>query len=111
MEYFEIGQRIRRYRKACGLSQETLAGRVGISATHMSHIETGNTKLSLPVLVKIAEELSVSTDALLDDVVRPDKVALSAEVQEILDSFEADELPVAIEVLRALRNAMAKQRK
>ena len=110
MRYFEIGQRIRRYRKACGLSQEALAGSVGISVTHMSHIETGNTKLSLPVLAKIAEELSVGTDALLTDESKPDKAALSAEVQEILDSFEVDELPVAIEVLRALRNALAKQR-
>ena len=110
MKYFEIGQRIRRHRKACGLSQEALAGRVGISVTHMSHIETGNTKLSLPVLAKIADELSVGVDALLSDVPKADKAALSAEVQEILDSFEADELPVAIEVLRALRNALAKQR-
>ena len=108
MRYFEIGQRIRRYRKACGLSQG--AGRAGISITHMSHIETGNTKLSLPVLSKIAEELSVSVDALLTDTSKPDKAALSAEVQEILDSFEVDELPVAIEVLRALRDAMAKRR-
>lgn len=67
MKYYEIGQRIRRYRKACGLSQEALAEKVGISATHMSHIETGNTKLSLPVLVNIAEALSVQTDALLYD--------------------------------------------
>lgn len=110
MRYFEIGQRIRRYRKACGLSQETLARRAGISVTHMSHIETGNTKLSLPVLSKIAEELSVSVDALLTDTSKPDKAVLSAEVQEILDSFEVDELPVATEVLRALRDAMAKRR-
>lgn len=110
MRYFDIGQRIRRYRKACGLSQETLAGKVGISVTHMSHIETGNTKLSLPVLAKIAEELSIGTDALLSDEPRLDKAALSAEVQEILDSFEADELPVAIEVLRALRDSLAKHR-
>lgn len=110
MRYFEIGQRIRRYRKACGLSQEALAGGVGISVTHMSHIETGNTKLSLPVLAKIAEELSVSTDALLTDASKSDKATLSAEVQDILDSFEVDELTVAIEVLRALRDAMAKRR-
>lgn len=110
MKYFEIGQRIRRYRKACGLSQEALAGRVGISVTHMSHIETGNAKLSLPVLAKIADELSVGVDALLSDAPKPDKAALSAGVQEILDSFEANELPVAIEVLCALRNALAKQR-
>ena len=41
MKYYEIGQRIRRYRKACGLSQEALAEKTGVSATHMSHIETG----------------------------------------------------------------------
>ena len=110
VKYFEIGQRIRRYRKACGMSQEALAGKVGISVTHMSHIETGNTKLSLPVLSKIAEELSVGADALLSDEPRPDKSTLSLEVREILDSFEVDELPVAIEVLRALRDAMAKRR-
>ena len=110
MKYFDIGQRIRRYRKACGLSQEALAQKVGISVTHMSHIETGNTKLSLPVLAKIAEELSVGTDALLNDAPKTDKAKLSAEVQEILDSFEIDELPVAVEVLRALRDSLAKRR-
>lgn len=110
MKYFDIGQRIRRYRKACGLSQEALAQKVGISVTHMSHIETGNTKLSLPVLAKIAEELSVGTDALLSDAPKPDKAKLSADVQEILDSFEIDELPVAVEVLRALRDSLAKRR-
>ncbi len=110
MKYFDIGQRIRRYRKACGLSQEALAQKVGISVTHMSHIETGNTKLSLPVLAKIAEGLSVGTDALLSDAPKPDKAKLSAEVQEILDSFEIDELPVAVEVLRALRDSLAKRR-
>lgn len=48
MDYYAIGQRIRKIRKAHKLSQETLSERIGISVTHMSHIETGNTKLSLP---------------------------------------------------------------
>ena len=43
----------------------------------MSHIETGNTKLSLPVLAKIADELSVGVDALLSDAPKPDKAARS----------------------------------
>ena len=42
MNYYEIGQRIRKIRKAHGLSQEELAEKIGISTTHMSHIETGN---------------------------------------------------------------------
>ena len=49
MDYYAIGQRIRYYRKTQGLSQEQLAEKVDISTTHMSHIETGNTKLSLQV--------------------------------------------------------------
>lgn len=110
MNYYEIGQRIRRYRKACGLSQEALAERVGISVTHMSHIETGNTKLSLPVLVRVAAELSVRVDALLSDSDALDKSALSAEVRGVLDSFDVDDLPVAVEVLTALRDSLAKRR-
>ena len=45
MNYCEIGQKIRKYRKAKKLSQEKLAELVNISVTHLSHIETGNTKL------------------------------------------------------------------
>jgi len=65
MDYYEIGQRIRKIRKARNLSQENLAEQVGISVTHMSHIETGNTKLSLQVLVNLANVLEVRTDDLL----------------------------------------------
>lgn len=65
MDYYKIGQAIRRYRKARGMSQEQLAESAGIPVTHMSHIETGNTKLSLPVLVEISKALEVQTDQIL----------------------------------------------
>ena len=65
MDYYAIGQQIRKFRKARGLSQEKLAEMVNISTTHMSHIETGNTKLSLPVLVGIANALDMRADDLL----------------------------------------------
>ena len=35
MDYYAIGQRIRKIRKAHKLSQETLSERIGISVTHM----------------------------------------------------------------------------
>ena len=65
MNYNEIGTRIRKYRKLKNISQEELAEKIDISTTHMSHIETGSTKLSLQVLVDIAQILEVSTDALI----------------------------------------------
>ena len=67
MDYYMIGQKIRKFRKGCGLSQKQLAEKAGISTTHLIHIETGNTKLSLPVFVDIAVALSVQTNELLYD--------------------------------------------
>lgn len=57
MDYTAIGKRIRAQRLKLNLSQEELAEMAGISTVHMSHIETANTKLSLPVLVDLACEI------------------------------------------------------
>lgn len=85
MDYYAIGQRIRKYRKAKGLSQEQLAEIVDISTTHMSHIETGNTKLSLQVFADLAEALQVSVDSLLYDVNSNSKQQAYQEITDILD--------------------------
>lgn len=65
MDYFQIGQRIKKFRKIKNLSQEQLAEKIDISTTLMSHIETGTTKLSLQVLTDIAQTLEITTDDLL----------------------------------------------
>lgn len=108
MNYYEIGQRIRRYRKACGLSQEDLAEIADISVTHMSHIETGNTKLSLPVLVKIANALSVQTDALLYDAPRFNKQEAGERIQKVLDACTTEQLYILIESLESIKISLDK---
>lgn len=109
MNYFEIGQRIRRYRKAQNLSQEQLAERIDISVTHMSHIETGNTKLSLPVLVSLAQALEVRTDDLLFD--RPsDKDVSLQEMAMLLDECSPTEVRVLVDIATAAKKAFDKHR-
>ncbi len=92
MDYYEIGQRIRKFRKAHGFSQEELAEKAEISTTHMSHIETGNTKLSLPVLVLLAKALDVRTDDLLFDNAGSSCTANTNEIVEILESCTPQQL-------------------
>lgn len=111
LNYYEIGQRIRRYRKACSLSQEQLAEKVEISATHMSHIETGSTKLSLPVFVKIADALSVQTDALLFDNPQINRTNLGNEISNLLDSCAVEDMYILLDTIKALKMALAKHRK
>ena len=89
MDYYKIGMRIRAIRRAKRLSQERLAEMVDISVVHMSHIETGNTKMSLAVLVAIAQALDVSTDSILFD-----------GLENIREAFENTPAELAEDILK-----------
>lgn len=107
MDYYKIGQQIRKYRKAHGMSQEYLAEQVGISVPHMSHIETGNTKLSLPVFAKIAEILDVPMDSLLSERPLERNISLD-ELAELLESCTTQQLQVIADIAKATKLAMDK---
>lgn len=108
MDYYKIGQQIRKMRKAHGLSQEELAEKVTISTTHMSHIETGNTKLSLQVLVDIAAALEVRTDDLLNDTSTVLASTAVDEIISILNRCTAKEAKIIADVIRATKISMDK---
>lgn len=69
MEYFidytAIGKNIRKARRAKGWTQARLATAVDCTTPHMTNIENANTKLSLAMLVSVAQALEVSTDELI----------------------------------------------
>ena len=108
MDYYKIGQQIRKIRKAHGLSQEELAEKVNISTTHMSHIETGNTKLSLPVFVDIAAALEVRTDDLLDNPATATTSSSLDEIAAVLERCTAQEAKVIADVVKAAKLSMDK---
>ena len=108
MFYYKIGQRIRKFRKIHGLSQEELAERVDISVTHMSHIEAGNTKLSLQVLVDIAAALEVRTDDLLNDEPKLSKNNAVKELSEILDRCSQQQIKMITDMVRAMKLTLDK---
>lgn len=108
MNYYEIGQRIRKMRKAHDLSQEELAEKIGISTTHMSHIETGNTKLSLPVLVAISQTLEVQTDDLLFEGAVTSRNNALNEIMGLLESCTPQQVRVIQDIIRATKTALQK---
>lgn len=110
MDYYEIGTRVRRMRRARELSQEQLAEAVGISVTHMSHIETGNTKLSLPVLVELARALDVQTDALLYDKPESLRGSTTGEILRLLENCTPQELLILEDVLKAVKTSLRQHR-
>lgn len=53
----KIGVRIKKMRNGLDLTQEKLAEKLGITSNHLSYIETGARRPSLPLARKIAREL------------------------------------------------------
>lgn len=61
----EVGQRLRAYRKARGLSQEAFADVVGVHRTYMGAVERGERNLTLRSLERIAGRIDLDPLALL----------------------------------------------
>ena len=108
MDYYKIGQRIRKIRKAHRLSQEELAERIDISVTHMSHIETGSTKLSLPVLVDLARVLEVRTDDLLNESGTDSISTALVDISTVLESCTVPQSRVIVDLVKAAKLSMDK---
>lgn len=67
MNTIAFGNRVRAARERMGITQEDLASRVGMSPSHMSIVERGVKVPRMDTVVKLANELDVSADYLLQD--------------------------------------------
>ncbi len=108
MDYYAIGQRIRKARKAKQLSQEQLAEKVGISTTHMSHIETGNTKLSLEVFVQITLTLDLRADELLFGAREISVEQVAGEIEHLMSDCNPTEQYIISDTVKAVKEALKK---
>jgi transcriptional regulator with XRE-family HTH domain len=61
-ELGDIGVRLRQERQRAGISQRELARRLGVSASLISQVESGQSKPSVSTLYAIVTELEVSVD-------------------------------------------------
>ena len=111
LDYKAIGKRVKIARIRADLTQEALAEKAGLSVTHMSNIETGNSKLSLPMAVSLANALAVSVDEFLCDSVIRFKDVFSHEVQELLDDCDDYEIRILTDLLKAAKTTIRRDMK
>ena len=108
IDYDAIGLRIKIARIKARITQEALAEKAHLTAAHISNIETGNTKLSLPTIVHVANALSVSVDALLCDTVLYSKHVFEQEAQDVLSDCTPYDIRILLDVLKATKEALHK---
>ena len=107
IDYKAIGQRIKIARIKKGITQEAVADIIDITPAHMSNVETGKTKVSLPTLIEIANALSVSVDVLLCDNVLASQNIFKGEAKEICDEYETRFL---VDLLKCAKSAMRRDK-
>ena len=110
IDYKAIGQRIKIARIKKGITQEAVADLIDITPAHMSNVETGKTKVSLPTLIEIANALSVSLDTLLCDNIIASKTIFEGEAKELFKDCDEYEIRLLVDLLKSAKTAIRKDR-
>lgn len=103
IDYKAIGVRIKAARARKGVTQGYIAEVTGLSAPHISNIETGNTKLGLPTIIHLANVLDVSVDELLCDNIHRSEKIFQNELAELLQGCDAHELHLITELAKVVK--------
>ena len=111
IDYKAIGQRIKIARIRKGITQEAVPDIIDVTPAHMSNIETGKTKVSLPTLIAIANALSVSVDTLLCDNVLTSKVVFEKEAKELFKDCDEYEVRLLVDLLKSAKEIIRKDKR
>jgi len=105
-DYTLIGKRIRERRLLLKLTQERLAETADIGIQHMSKIENGHTKLSLPCLIAVANALHTTVDHLLMDSVNVSKTDVTRDAESVFSDCTPSEIFVLTQTLKVLKQSL-----
>ena len=103
----KIGARIRARRLEIGMSQETLASKLGITFQQVQKYEKGVNRVAAPTLLDLAEALSVSVIALLPQARGEDGYSAREDPEiaaflPLISDLNADGKRVLASIARAL---------
>lgn len=108
IDYKAIGRRIKFARIRKEVTQEIVAEKAQLSLQHVSNIETGNTKLSLPAAIMMAHVMDTSVDEFLCDNVLHSHHVFIKEANDILQDCDNYEVRVLVDVLKGAKDALRK---
>ncbi len=102
VNYEKLGLKIKEIRISKGLTQDNLAEMVSCNTSHISNIENNHTKVSLNVLLAIANALNTSIDYLLSDQYENSLLALDNEILRALKECDNDKKQKILKMIEIL---------
>lgn len=91
--------KIKEIRLTKGLTQDTLAEMVSCNTSHISNIENNHTKVSLNVLLAIANALNTSIDYLLSNQYENTSFALDNEIMRVLSDCDIEKKEKILKII------------
>ena len=107
-DYCAIGKRIQKTRKLQKITQEKLAELTNLSPSHMSHIESGKTKVSLPSLISIANALHTTVDSLLHENIEATYDPFDKDFKDLLEDCTKKEKEILYQSAVQIKNILKK---
>lgn len=97
-----VASRVREFRNAAGLTQETVSTRAGITAKNLSRIENGHTNPSIEVLARLVElGIGVPLSGFFRD---GDPGELRSDLDKLESLFASQPAAVRRRALRVMRS-------
>ena len=102
INYKKLGLKIKEIRISKGLTQDTLAEMVSCNTSHISNVENNHTKVSLNVLLAIANALNTSIDYLLSDQYDNSSLALDNEILRAIKDYDTEKKEKILKIIEIL---------
>lgn len=102
IDYSKLGMKIKEIRINNGLTQDKLAELVNCNTSHISNIENNHTKVSLNVLLAIANSLNTSIDYLLSNQYENSSLALNNEILRALKDCSDEKKEKILKIIEIL---------
>ena len=102
INYKMLGLKIKKIRISKGLTQDNLAELVSCNTSHISNIENNHTKVSLNVLLAIANSLNTSIDYLLSDQYENSSLSLDNEILRELKNCDNEKKQKILKIIEIL---------
>ena len=102
IDYLKLGRNIKSTRISKGLTQDNLAELVSCNTSHISNIENNHTKVSLNVLLAIANALNTSIDYLLSDQYENSSLALDNEILRVLANCDNEKKEKILKIIEII---------
>ncbi len=106
IDYASIGYKVKQIRLRKGITQEQLAEAAGVGVTHISHLETGASTVSLKVFIGIVNFLECSADELLCKEITTARPIVDNWLVDMVADCDKTEIKIIADTVQALKQSL-----